>query len=234
MRARASHPQLVRFRDTVMTRADAYLTAAPIIPSITGRGEPDPPGEDKGLACARALQGRVVSLGMAWELTGDTRYLESAVNHLAYAVREWRIWVDTAHQPPFDLMTGELSLTCGLAIDWLLPAADAASGAAIVDGVVRRALDPFLEAIERPTPPGWHTARHNWNTVCNGGAVILALALQGVGRVGTPALPAHRPTRPPACSRRRCRRWTTTGTISVTMARGTRARATGAMATGMP
>jgi Heparinase II/III-like protein len=50
---------------------------------------------------------------------------------------------------------------------------------------VRRALDPFLEAIERPTPPGWHTARHNWNTVCNGGAVILALALQGVSRVET-------------------------------------------------
>jgi hypothetical protein len=192
MRARASHPQLVRFRDAVMTRADAYLTAAPIIPSITRRGEPDPPGEDKGLACARALQGRVVSLGMAWELTGDPRYLESAVQHLAYAVREWRIWVDTAHQPPFDLMTGELSLTYGLAIDWLLPAADAESRTAIIDGVVRRALDPFLDAIERPTPPGWHTARHNWNTVCNGGAVVLALALQGVGagRVLAKAVPA--------------------------------------------
>jgi hypothetical protein len=185
MRARAGHPQLVRFRDTVLARADACLTAAPIIPSITKRGEPDPPGENKGLACARALQGRVVSLGMAWELTGDQRYLESAVQHLAYAVREWRIWVDTAHQPPFDLMTGELSLTYGLAIDWLLPAADDASRTAIVDGAVRRALDPFLEAIERPAPPGWHTARHNWNTVCNGGAVVLALALQGVGRVGT-------------------------------------------------
>ncbi len=185
MRAQSTHPQLVRFRDAVMARADAYLTAAPIIPSITKRGEPDPPGEDKGLACARALQGRVVSLGMAWELTGDARYLDSAVQHLAYAVREWRIWVDTAHQPPFDLMTGELALTYGLAIDWILPAADDASRTAIVEGVVRRALDPFLEAIERQTPPGWHTARHNWNTVCNGGAVVLALALQDVGRVGT-------------------------------------------------
>ncbi len=62
---------------------------------------------------------------------------------------------------------------------------------AIVDGVVRRALDPFLEAIERPTPPGWHTARHNWNTVCNGGAVVLALALQGVSRVGTTGPPSR-------------------------------------------
>lgn len=178
VRARAGHPQLVRFRDGLMARADALLTAPPLVPSITRRGEPDPPGEDKGLACARALQGRVLSLGMAWELTGEDRYLERAVINLEQAVRDWRIWVDTAHQPPFDLMTGELSLTYGLAIDWLLPAIDEARRTAIIDGVVRRGLDTYLEAVERPTPPGWHTARHNWNTVCNGGAVMLSLALE--------------------------------------------------------
>lgn len=196
MRGRATHPQLVRFRDAVMTRADICLTAPPIVPSVTARGEPDPPGEDKGLACARALQGRVFSLGMAWELTGESRYLESAVTQLGHAVREWRIWVDTAHQPPFDLMTGELSLTFGVAIDWLLAAADPAQRAALVDGVVRRALDPYLEAIERPSPPGWHTAHHNWNTVCNGGAVMLALALQPAsdGTGSLPASPATAPT----------------------------------------
>jgi hypothetical protein len=186
MRARATHPQLVRFRDAVMTRATADLTAPPLVPSITMRGEPDPPGEDKGLACARALQGRVLTLGMAWELTGESRFLEHAVAQLEHAVRDWRIWVDTAHQPPFDLMTGELALTCGLAIDWLLPAVDAARARAVIDGVVRRALDPYLDAVERPAPPGWHTARHNWNTVCNGGAIVLALALQRDGSAGSP------------------------------------------------
>ncbi|MGV3516967.1 heparinase II/III domain-containing protein [Luteitalea sp.] len=178
VRARASHPQLARFRASVLAKADRYATAAPLVPSIAKRGEPDPPGEAKGLACARGLQGRVVTLGMAWEVTGDARYLESAIAQLEHAVREWRIWVDTAHQPPFDLMTGELSLTFGLAIDWLLPAVADARRASIVDGVVRRALDTFLEAVERPNPPGWHTAAHNWNTVCNGGAVMLALALR--------------------------------------------------------
>jgi hypothetical protein len=76
-------------------------------------------------------------------------------------------------------MTGELSLTFGVAIDWLLPAVNAARRAAIVDGVVSRGLDAYLAAIERPSPPGWHTAENNWNPVCNGGAVVLALALQG-------------------------------------------------------
>lgn len=180
IRARASRPGLVRLRDGLMRRADACLTAPPIVPSITGRGEPDPPGEDKGLACARTLQGRVLSLGMAWELTGDRRYLDSAVDLLERAVRDWRIWVDTAHQPPFDLMTGELALTYGLAIDWLLPAAVPDRARAIVSGAAVRALDAYLAAVTRPAPPGWHTARHNWNTVCNGGATMLALALGGL------------------------------------------------------
>ncbi|WP_396627076.1 heparinase II/III family protein [Luteitalea sp.] len=184
MRGRATHPQLARLRAAVLGKANRYTTAPPLVPSITGRGEPDPPGEDKGLSCARALQGRVVTLGMAWELTGEARYLESAVAQLEHAVRDWRIWVDTAHPPPFDLMTGELSLTYALAIDWLLLAVPAERRAPIVDGVVRRALDAYLQAIESPKPPGWHAGKNNWNTVCNGGAVMLALALQGMGRVG--------------------------------------------------
>lgn len=196
MRARAGHPKLARFRDAVLARATSTLTAPPIIPSITLRGEPDPPGEDKGLACARALQGRVFTLGMAWELTGDARYLEHAALQLEQAVRDWRIWVDTAHQPPFDLMTGEQSLTYGIAIDWLLPALDAPRRTAIVDGVIKRGLDAYLAAVEQEKPPGWHTAMHNWNTVCNGGAVVLALALQTIAadkaervlRRGVPAM----------------------------------------------
>ena len=196
MRARSGHPQLARLRDAVISRATATLTAPPLVPSITLRGEPDPPGEDKGLSCARALQGRVFTLGMAWELTGDTRYLEHAVVQLEHAVRDWRIWVDTAHPSPFDLMTGELSLTFGVAIDWLLPAVDAARRDALVKGVIRRGLDAYLEAVERATPPRWHTAENNWNTVCNGGAVVLALALQDLAadkaertlRRGVPAM----------------------------------------------
>ena len=87
MRARAGHPRLARFRDAVIARATTSLTAPPLVPSITMRGEPDPPGEDKGLSCARALQGRVFTLGMAWEITGERRYLEHAIVQLEQAVR---------------------------------------------------------------------------------------------------------------------------------------------------
>src|SRR5262249_61469087 len=68
-----------------------------LVPSITGRGEPDPPGEQKGLACARALQGRVLTYAMAFDLTHDRRYRDAAVAELRHAIDDWRIWVDTAH-----------------------------------------------------------------------------------------------------------------------------------------
>ena len=108
------------FQPTVkrlLERAEWQLTAPPLIPSITKRGEPDPPGEDKGLQCARLLQGRVLTYCMAFTLTGQKRYRDAAVAELMHAINDWRIWVDTAHQPPFDLMNGEICLTFGLAWD---------------------------------------------------------------------------------------------------------------------
>ena len=67
-------------------------TAPPLIPSITKRGEPDPPGENKGLQCARMLQGRVVTYCMAFTLTGQRKYRDAAVAELMHAINDWRIW----------------------------------------------------------------------------------------------------------------------------------------------
>jgi hypothetical protein len=63
---------------------------------------------------ARRLQGRVITLCMAFTLTGDRKYLEGAISELDRAL-DWTAWVDTAHSQPYDLMTGELCLTFGLA-----------------------------------------------------------------------------------------------------------------------
>jgi len=73
-------------------------------------------------------------------------------------------------------MTGEISLTFGVAWDWLYDALTAAerSGCArassVGDGAVSRRDD-------RAKPMSWYMADHNWNPVCNGGAAMLALAL---------------------------------------------------------
>lgn len=179
IRQRASLPVLTPVANRLLARANRHLAAAPIVPSVTKRGEPDPPGEQKGIASARALQGRVLTLAMAFTLTQDRKYRDAAVTELRRAINDWRIWVDTAHAPPYDLMTGEISLTFGLAYDWLYPDLTPDERRALRAGVERRALQPYLDMVTAARPPSFFTARHNWNPVCNGGAAVLALALAG-------------------------------------------------------
>jgi len=193
-KTRARSPQLQPVTDRLLARAEWELHAPPLIPSITKRGEPDPPGEQKGLACARALQGRVVTYAMAFTLTGDRRYRDAAVAELRHAIDDWRIWVDTAHQPPYDLMNGETCMAFGLAYDWLYDNLSAAERDEIRRGVERRGLQAYLEMTSGPRPAMFVTAHHNWNPVCNGGAAVLALALAGESdlseRVLSTAVPA--------------------------------------------
>jgi hypothetical protein len=197
LRERSHVPPLAAHRASLLARADAVLTAPPIVPSITRRGEPDPPGESKGIASARALQGRVLTLAMAFTLTGEHRYRDKAVMLLNDAVEHWRIWVDTAHAPPYDLMTGENAMTFGLAYDWLYTALSSDERARLRAGAERRALQPYLDAVTREQPMSWYTAKHNWNTVCNGGAVVLALALRNESELGAQVLEKAAPAMAP-------------------------------------
>ncbi len=179
------------FKPTVkrlLERAEWQLTAPPLIPSITKRGEPDPPGENKGLQCARLLQQRVLTYCMAFTLTDQRKYRDAAIAELMHAIDHWRIWVDTAHQPPFDLMTGETCLTFGLSWDWLYPDLTPEERRQLRDGVERRGLSAYLQSANAAKPGMFFTAHHNWNPVCNGGAAVLALALEGESELAASVL----------------------------------------------
>src|SRR5256712_1972631 len=179
------------FQPTVkrlLERAEWQLTAPPLIPSITKRGEPDPPGENKGLQCARLLQQRVLTYCMAFTLTGQKKYRDAAVAELMHAINDWRIWVDTAHQPPFDLMSGETCLTFGLAWDWLYHDLTPQERRQLREGVERRGLSAYLQSAKAARPGLFFAAHHNWNPVCNGGAAVLALALEGESELAAPVL----------------------------------------------
>jgi Heparinase II/III-like protein/Domain of unknown function (DUF4962) len=178
IKRRASLPIFQPTVKRLLERAEWQLTAPSIIPSISKRGEPDPPGEDKGLQCARLLQGRVLTYCMAFTLTGEKKYRDAAVAELRHAITDWRIWVDTAHQPPFDLMNGETCMTFGLAWDWLYNDLTPDEQRELREGVERRGLSAYLQAAGAARRPFYFTANHNWNPVCNGGAAVLALALE--------------------------------------------------------
>jgi hypothetical protein len=188
IKKRASLPIFQPTVKRLLERAEWQLTAPQLIPSITKRGEPDPPGEDKGLQCARLLQGRVVTYCMAFTLTGQKKYRDAAVAELMHAINGWRIWVDTAHQPPFDLMNGEICLTFGLAWDWLYHDLTPDERQKLREGVERRGLSAYLQSAHAARPSFFFTAHHNWNPVCNGGAAVLALALEGDSELSAPVL----------------------------------------------
>ncbi len=188
IRKRATLPIFQPTVKRLLERAEWQLKAPALIPSITKRGEPDPPGEEKGLQCARLLQGRVVTYCMAFTLTGQRKYRDAAVAELMHAINDWRIWVDTAHQPPFDLMNGETCLTFGLAWDWLYNDLTPDERKKLQEGVERRGLSAYLQAANSARQPFYFTAHHNWNPVCNGGAAVLALALGDESELSAPVL----------------------------------------------
>jgi Heparinase II/III-like protein/Domain of unknown function (DUF4962) len=188
IRKRATLPIFQPTVKRLLERAEWQLTAPPLIPSLTKRGEPDARGEDKGLQSARLLQGRVLTYCMAFTLTNQKTYRDAAVAELMHAINDWRIWVDTAHQPPFDLMNGEICLTFGLAWDWLYQDLTPEERRQLREGVERRGLSAYFQSAKSAKLPFFFTAHHNWNPVCNGGAAVLALALEGESELAAPVL----------------------------------------------
>lgn len=191
IQARAKHPRFKAIVDNLMARADHVFKAPPLLVSLTARGEKDPQGEVKGLTAARDLQGRVLTLCMAFTLSGDSKYKNEAISQLDHALTNWKIWVDTAHPPPYDLMTGEVCATFGLAYDWLYNDLTSDERKRLREGAEKRGLDAYLAGVTKKM--GWLRAHHNWNAVCNGGATLLALALEGESERSAKALEASVP-----------------------------------------
>ena len=188
IKARAQHPVLKAVAERLMERAAAAQHAPPLLVSLTKRGEKDAPGELKGLDAARRLQGRTLACCMAFTLTGEKKYRDTAVAELDQALTDWKIWVDTAHSPPYDLMTGENCMTFGLVYDWLYNDLTPEERQRLRAGAERRGLKCYLEGVAKKM--GWLHARHNWNAVCNGGAAVLALAFEGESDMSAAALEA--------------------------------------------
>lgn len=134
------------------------------------------------LVRARRMQGRVVTLLVRWSQTGDMRYRDAARDHLLEMGRwecwSWIAWRDNQFEPDaiFDLSYGENSATLAIGYDWLYDTLDAAERQALLD-VMRRPVAAFLKHTAPESRAWWFGKRDsNWNTVCAGGAGMLALA----------------------------------------------------------
>lgn len=131
---------------------------------------------------ARHMQVRVVTLLVRWVQTGEARYRAAVLAHLLemgqWACWSWIAWRDgnTAHDAIFDLSYGENSATLAIGYDWLYDTLDPDERQALLT-VAQRPVAAFMKHTEPEHRAWWFGKRDsNWNTVCAGGAGMLALA----------------------------------------------------------
>lgn len=145
----------------------------------------DETGHNWHLIRARTVQTRVVSLLVQYGRTGNRIFRQAALDYLRdMAGWEYWSWITWRNQNPdrnaiFDLSYGENAMTLALAYDWLAEELDEAEREWIIQTARQRALMPYLARNGEPGREMWYFRKPdcNWNTVCNGGAGLLALAL---------------------------------------------------------
>jgi hypothetical protein len=133
---------------------------------------------------AREMQTRVITLLARWRQTEEAAYRQAAIED----IRDMGLWKDWSsfqegwnnHDPKcaFDLSYGENSATVALAYDWLYHTLSEEERELFKQIALKRSLEPFLARTEEGRREWWFGAPHtNWNTVCAGGAGMLALAM---------------------------------------------------------
>ena len=150
----------------------------------------DPATHNALLSRAREMQRRVVTLLVRWKQTGEAKYRSAAIAHLreigSWEYWSWDAWLysDRDFSRWYDLSYGENSATLALAWDWLHDTLNDEERRFLMEQARTRGLEPFVKVVEtRPTNNGylqgtWFGSPYsNWNTVCAGGAGMLALAM---------------------------------------------------------
>ncbi len=177
LRALPEHPLLNAAAATLDRLAESWAANQEICVDETAH--------NAHLVRARHAQARIVSLLVQYGRTGDRRFREAALDYLR-AMGEWEYWSWIAwrerNSDPnaiFDLSYGENSLTLALAYDWLAAELSPAEREMIIGIARARALQPYLACNGVPGKEMWYyrSPDCNWNTVCNGGAGTLTLAL---------------------------------------------------------
>jgi hypothetical protein len=127
------------------------------------------PGDLSNMGTSRNVQGRIISLALAYRIFGDKRLLRKAKEELLQlaAVGNW----GTGHF----LDVGEASLAAGIGYDWLYNDLTAAERKTVAEAIKTKALVPGLQAKEGGD--SWVNGNFNWNPVCNGGLMVGALAI---------------------------------------------------------
>ncbi|WP_291100567.1 MULTISPECIES: heparinase II/III domain-containing protein [unclassified Flavobacterium] len=119
----------------------------------------------------RNVQGRILTLGLAYRVFGDKRYFERAKAELMQ-LAELPDWC-----PTHFLDVGEATLAAGVGYDWLYNDLTPAERETITQAIIKNGINPSLDAKESNENKSWLNGNFNWNPVCNGGLLVGALAI---------------------------------------------------------
>ncbi len=129
------------------------------------------PNDVSNMGTSRNVQGRIISLALAYRLFGDEKYLQKAKEELLQlaVVENW----GTGHF----LDVGEASLAAGIGYDWLYSNLTDKERKTIADAIKNKALLPSLDVKEMADNASWVNGNFNWNPVCHGGLTVAALSI---------------------------------------------------------
>jgi hypothetical protein len=142
----------------VIRQADLICELSPIKRELQGR---------RLLGQSRRCLDRMLNLSMAFQLTGETKYLDRGRREML-AVAEFSDW-----NPSHFLDVAEMTLAMAIGYDWMFDGLDPPSRQTIRSAIKRMGVElPFTSKHNR-----WVRATNNWGQVCHCGLTAGAFAI---------------------------------------------------------
>jgi hypothetical protein len=126
---------------------------------------------------------RLMRLSLMFLLTEEAKYKDLVMKQIEvlYDTTYFPEWCDKSHyrhgMPRVDIRTCRISMAVSLSYNWMHNFLSEEEKNYIIEGLDRRAIQPFWKILE--SKPRWYTHRHNWFTNIFGGMGITAMALNG-------------------------------------------------------
>ena len=177
MAAVEKSPAVKRMHDAVMDCADASLTKPPVTRQMIGI---------RLLETSRESLKRVFALSYAYRMTGNMRYAGRAEQEMlaCCAFSDWN--------PSHFLDVAEMAVSMSIGYDWLYDVLSPDTREKVEKALFEKAFRP-LETDVQP----WYEWTSNWNSVCNAGVTLAALAVyecapEQCGRIISRSLESNR------------------------------------------
>ncbi len=149
----ARYPILRQWYNSLVEKAEGYANAETLYYTK--------PDGIRLLSVSVELLRRMENLGIAYQMTGDAKYAQTAWRDLE-AVSNFGDW-----NPSHYLDVATMSMGVAVGYSWFYDYLTDAQKDTIAEGFTRCALNTYIEAVDRGT--WWTYVNSNWNPWCHGG-----------------------------------------------------------------